>query len=66
VGSLRKLPKEHKIALLILSYRKPEYWIDWHCEKNGIPIVIVEPRGTSTSCPRCNSKLVENSYRRMR
>jgi putative transposase len=66
VGSLRKLPKEHRVSLLILSYRKLEYWINWQCQKNGIPIIIVEPRGTSTSCPRCNSKLIENSYRRMR
>jgi transposase len=34
--------------------------------KNGVPIIVVEPRGTSTTCPMCSSKLVENSYRRMR
>jgi IS605 OrfB family transposase len=66
VESLRKLPKEHRVSLLILSYRKLEQWIDWQCEKNGVPIIVVEPRGTSTTCPRCNSKLVENGYRRMK
>ena len=29
VEALRKLPKEHKTALLILGYRRLEYWIDW-------------------------------------
>jgi IS605 OrfB family transposase len=66
VKSLRKLPKEHKIALLMLSYRRLEQWIDWQCEKNGVPIIAVEPKGTSTTCPMCSSKLTENGCRRMR
>jgi len=66
VESLRKLPKEHRVSLLILSYRKLEHWIDWQCEKNGVPIMVVEPRGTSSTCPMCSSKLIENGYRRLR
>jgi len=66
VNNLRKLPKEHKMGLIILSYRRLEHWIDWQCEKNGVPIIVVEPRGTSTTCPKCGSKLVENIYRRLR
>jgi putative transposase len=66
IESLRKLPKEHKVSLLILSYRRLEHWIDWQCEKNGVPIIVVEPRGTSTTCPMCSSKLIENSYRRLK
>jgi IS605 OrfB family transposase len=66
VESLRKLPKEHRVSLLILSYRKLEQWIDWQCEKNGVPLIVVEPRGTSITCPMCGSKLVENGYRRLR
>ena len=66
VNSLRKLPKEHRVSLLILSYRRLEQWIDWQCEKNGVPIIVVEPRGTSTTCPMCSSKLVENSHRNLR
>ncbi|MCC6010626.1 MAG: RNA-guided endonuclease TnpB family protein [Fervidicoccaceae archaeon] len=66
VNSLRKLPKEHRVSLLILSYRRLEQWIDWQCEKNGVPIIVVEPRGTSSTCPICGSKLVEKGYRRLR
>jgi IS605 OrfB family transposase len=66
VNNLRKLPKEHKVGLTILSYRRLEHWIDWQCEKNGVPIIVVEPRGTSTTCPICGSRLVENIYRRLR
>ena len=66
VENLRKLPKEQKVSLLILSYRRLEHWIDWQCEKKGLPLVVIDPRGTSTTCPKCGSKLVENIYRRLR
>jgi len=33
VEALRKLPKKHKTALLILGYRRLEYWIDWKSKK---------------------------------
>ncbi|MEM1605747.1 MAG: zinc ribbon domain-containing protein, partial [Fervidicoccaceae archaeon] len=65
VENLRNLPKEHKVSLLILSYRRLEHWIDWQCEKNGVPVITLNPRGTSSTCPKCCSKLVENSYRRL-
>jgi IS605 OrfB family transposase len=63
IESLRKLPREHKFSLLILSYGKISEWIDWQCEKHGAPVVVVEPKGTSTRCPRCSSKMMENRYR---
>ena len=66
VESLRKLPKEHRVSLLILSYRMLEHWIDWQCEKNGVPLIIVDPKNTSSTCPVCSSKLIENGYRRLR
>jgi IS605 OrfB family transposase len=66
VENLRKLPKEHKTALMILSYRRLEQWIDWQCEKKGVPLVVIDLRGTSTTCPICGSKLVEKGYRRLR
>jgi len=66
VESLRELPKEHRTALLILSYRRLEFWVDWQAEKSGVPLVVVDPRGTSSTCPRCWFKLVEDDYRRVR
>ncbi len=63
VESLRKLPKDHRVALLILSYRRLELWIDWQAEKRGVPLIAVEPEGTSTTCPRCSARMRENGYR---
>ena len=66
VEQLRRLPKDHKVALLILSYRKLALWIDWQCEKLGVPVVPVEPEYTSSTCPNCGSRLRENGYRRLK
>jgi len=63
VESLRKLLKDHRVALMMLSYRRLEFWIDWQAEKHGVPVVVVEPRGTSTTCPKCNNKMRETGYR---
>jgi putative transposase len=66
VENLRNIPKEHKVSLLILSYRRLEHWIDWQCGKQEVPVITVNPMGTSSTCPKCCSKLVENIYRRLR
>jgi len=31
-----------------------------------VPVVAIKPRGTSSTCPICGSKLVENSYRKLK
>jgi IS605 OrfB family transposase len=66
VERLGELPRDHKVALLILSYRKFAFWIDWQCEKLGVPTVPVEPEYTSSTCPNCGSRLRENGHRRLR
>jgi len=66
VKSLRKLPKDHRVGLMVLSYRKLGFWIDWQAEKHGVPVVIVEPKGTSSACPKCSSELKESGYRALK
>ena len=63
IENLRKFPREHRAGLIILSYRKISEWIDWQSEKHGVPVIVIEPRGTSTRCPKCNTKMKENGYR---
>jgi len=63
IESLRKLLRDHKVALLILSYRRLDFWIDWQAEKHGVPIVAVEPKGTSATCPRCDAKMKKSRHR---
>jgi transposase len=66
VENLRNLPKEHKVGLTILSYRRLEHWIDLQCKKQGVSVIIVNPRGASSTCPKRGSRLVENSHRNLK
>jgi putative transposase len=67
IKSLRKLPKDHKTKLIIMGYSRIERWIDWQAEKHVVPYVKIDPNGTSSECPICDYKgLEEVGYRRLR
>jgi len=66
IESLRRLPKEHRTALIALGYRRLAFWLDWQAEKNGVPLFVADPADTSSTCPRCGAELVEVGYRRLR
>jgi putative transposase len=54
INSLRRIKnKDHRTKLIIMSYARLERWIDWQAEKHGVPLAIVDPRGTSSECPKC-------------
>jgi len=67
INSLRKIRnKDHRTKLIIMGYSRFVKWIDWQAKKHGAPLAIVNPNGTSSKCPKCDSKLEENGYRRLR
>jgi len=68
INSLRKIKnKDHRTKLIIMGYKRLGKWIDWNAKKQGVPLAIVKPNGTSSRCPKCDSKgLKEVSYRRLR
>jgi IS605 OrfB family transposase len=67
INSLRKIEsKDHRTKLIIMGYSRLGKWIDWQAMKHGSPLAIVDPRGTSSECPKCGSKLEENGYRRLK
>jgi len=64
--AIRELPKEHKVRLMLLAYRRLLWWIKWQAAKRGVVVIEVDPRGTSTKCPECGAKMTEVRHRRMR
>jgi putative transposase len=61
INTLRRIKsKDHRTKLIIMGYRRIERWIDWQAMKHGVPLAIVNPNGTSSECPKCDSKLEEN------
>jgi IS605 OrfB family transposase len=68
INSLRKIKnKDHRTKLIIMGYKRLGKWIDWNAKKQGVPLAIVNSNGTSSKCPKCDSKgLKEVDYRRLR
>jgi len=57
INTLRRIKsKDHRTKLIIIGYARLERWIDWQAERHGVPLAIVDPRGTSSECPQCGSK----------
>ena len=63
---LRELPRGHRRVLLLLGYRRLQYWIAWMAAKHGLAVVFLPPRGTSTTCPRCGARLHRQRGRLMK
>jgi putative transposase len=67
INSLRKIKnKDPRKKLIIMGYKRLGKWIDWNAKKQGVPLAIVNPNGTSSECSKRDSKLEENGYRRLR
>jgi len=66
IEAIRGLPKEHRTKLMLLAYRRLLWWIKWQAAKHGVVVVEVGPKGTSTTCPKCDGKMEEVGHRRMR
>jgi len=64
--AIRELPKEHRVKLMALAYRRLLWWIKWQAAKRGVIVVEVDPRDTSTMCPKCGGKMIEVRHRHMK
>jgi len=52
--------------LSLWFYRRIQFCIEYEVRERGLRVVKVSPRGTSSKCPRCSSKLVDDGYRILR
>lgn len=62
IRALRRLPKSHRARMVVISYRRLSYWMDWRGEKLGSPVLKAPPRNTSSECPECSAKLIETGH----
>ncbi|PCN50428.1 hypothetical protein B6U99_04505 [Candidatus Geothermarchaeota archaeon ex4572_27] len=56
-------PRSWRLRLALFAYRKLLHWIEWKARLHGVPVVKVDPRGTSSECPFCGERLRGNGYR---
>ncbi|MEM0374474.1 MAG: RNA-guided endonuclease TnpB family protein [Ignisphaera sp.] len=63
IKHVNKLPTEFRDKLYLMQYRRVQYWIEWQAEKHGLIIKYVNPKHSSTTCPKCSAKMVEVKHR---
>jgi len=55
--------REFNKKLTLWFYYKIQFCVEYEAKEKGLKTIEVNPRGTSTTCPRCGSRLVGNGYR---
>jgi putative transposase len=61
-----KKNKEFNKRLGLWFYRRIQFCVEYEARERGLEVVKVNPRGTSSKCPRCGGKLVEDGHRVLR
>jgi putative transposase len=61
-----KKGKRFNKRLGLWIYRKIQFCIEYEARERGIEVAKVNPRGTSSKCPRCGKKLAEYRHRVLR
>jgi putative transposase len=61
-----KKSKKFNKKLGLWFYRRIQFCIEYEARERDLEVVKINPRGTSSKCPRCGRKLVENKYRVLR
>jgi len=64
-GRARK-GREFNKKLALWFYRRIQFCVEYEARERGLEVVRVSPKGTSSKCPRCGSKLVDNGYRTLK
>jgi len=47
-------------------YRRMQFCVEYEARERGLEAFRANPRGTSSKCPRCSSRLAGSSYRTLR
>jgi putative transposase len=55
--------REYNKRLGLWFYRRVQFCVEYEARERGLEVVKVNPRGTSSRCPRCGGRLVEDGHR---
>jgi putative transposase len=58
--------KKFNKRLGLWFYRRVQFCVEYEAMERGLQVAKVNPRGTSSRCPRCGGKLLEDGYRVLR
>ena len=61
-----KKSKKFNKRLGLWFYRRIQFCIEYEARERSLEVIKIDPRGTSSKCPRCGRKLVEYKHRVLR
>jgi putative transposase len=61
-----KKDKEFNKRLGLWFYRRIQFCVEYEAEERNLQVAKIDPRGTSSKCPRCGGRLVGDGYRVLR
>ncbi len=61
-----KKDKRFNKKLGLWFYRRIQFCIEYEARERSLEVIKIDPRGTSSKCPRCGKKLVEDKHRVLR
>jgi len=61
-----KKSREFNKRLGLWFYRRIQFCIEYEAMERNLQVAKIDPRGTSSKCPRCDGKLVEDGHRVLR
>ena len=61
-----KKSREFNKKLGLWFYRRIQFCIEYEARERNLEVIKINPKGTSSKCPRCGSKLIENENRVLR
>ena len=63
IGKNGKKNKRFNKRLGLWFYRRIQFCVEYEAMERNLEVIKVDPRGTSSKCPRCGGKLVEDGHR---
>ena len=64
--NFKEFSKNQRTRLTLWAYKKLLETLEFKAKIEGIPVIKVSPKGTSSKCPICQSKLKEVSCRKLK
>ena len=61
-----KKGREFNKKLTHWFYRRMQFCVEYEARERGLEVARVNPRGTSSKCPKCGSRLVDDGHRTLR
>ncbi|WP_338076105.1 RNA-guided endonuclease TnpB family protein [Acidianus sulfidivorans] len=66
INHVSNLSKDYRGKLYLMQYRRVQEWIQHQAVKHNMKVIFVDAKYSSTTCPKCGSRMEESGYRTLK